>query len=289
MIRPLWTALGLALSLALVGCKQEPVPADPALWHVVGSRGEEAWLFGTIHAAPAPIAWKTPKVADALNRSNAIMVEVANLADEKAVADAFDELSRTEGLPPLDQRVPEQQRETLDELLDERKVEASDLQDFETWAVALTLARPADSRHARNGIDRAVLADAAGKPVIELESATRQLAIFDALPEADQRDLLHAVLTDAGSLDGEDEDLVETWRKGDMARIEAETRTGLLADPELRKALFTDRNVRWSARIVAEMNQGRRPFVAVGAAHMAGPDGLVARLQGAGYAVTRVP
>ena len=286
MIKPLTAALGLAL--ALVGCTQEPIPADPALWHVVGTRGEEAWLFGTIHAAPAPIAWKTPKVAEALGRSGAIMVEVANLADEAAVAQAFTALSRTKGLPPVEQRVAPEQREALDKLLAERKVEPGDLQDLETWAVALTLTRSGDNKDARNGIDRAVLADAAGKPVIELEGASRQLAIFDALPEADQRDLLRAVVIDADALGGEDEDLAATWRKGDMAPIEVETRTGMLADPELRKALFTDRNLRWSSRIVSEMNHGRRPFVAAGAAHMAGPDGLVARLQGAGYTVTRV-
>lgn len=286
MMKPLLAALGLALALA--GCKQEPLAADPALWHVTGASGEEAWLFGTIHAAPAPIAWKTPKVADALGRSNAIMVEVANLADEAALAETFTALSRTKGLPPVEQRLPAQQREALDSLLSEREVKASDLQDFETWAIALTLARPDNSRDVRNGIDRAVIAGAAGKPVIELEGAGRQLAIFDALPEADQRDLLRLVVADADALDGKDQDLAETWRKGDMTRIEVETRTGILADPELRKALFTDRNLRWSARIVSEMNRGRRPFVAVGAAHMAGQDGLVARLDAAGYAVTRV-
>jgi len=287
MIRQLLAGIGIALALA--GCKQDPVTADPALWHVVGSRGEEAWLFGTIHAAPTPIAWKTPKVADALARSGTIMVEVADLSDEAKIASAFNALAHTEGLPPVEQRVPTAQREGLDALLAERKVEARDLQAFETWAVALTLARPADDKDSRNGIDRAVLGAAADKPVIELEGARRQLAIFDALPEADQRDLLRAVLTDAEALDGKDEDLAETWRKGDMTRIEVETRTGILADPELRKALFTDRNLRWTARIVTAMNQGQRPFVAVGAAHMAGPDGLVARLAGAGYTVTRVP
>lgn len=289
MIRRLVAGIGIALALALAACKQEPVTADPALWHVVGSRGEEAWLFGTIHASPTPIAWKTPKVADALARSKTIMVEVAGLSNEAKTADAFNALARTKGLPSIDQRVPPAQRKALDALLAEREVEARDLQEFETWAVALTLARPADDKDARNGIDRALLREAAQKPVIELEGARAQLAIFDALPEADQRDLLSAVLIDAEALDGKDEDLVGTWRKGDMSRIEVETRTGILADPELRKALFTDRNVRWAARIVTALNRGQRPFVAVGAAHMAGPDGLVARLAGAGYTVTRVP
>ena len=287
MMKALIATLGLALTLA--GCKQDPVAADPALWHVVGSRGEEAWLFGTIHAAPAPIAWKTAKVADALGRSNVLMVEVADLADEAAVADAFNALSRTEGLPPIEQRIPPQQRKALETLLTERKVNAADLREFETWAVALTLARPAQDKDARNGIDRALLKEAEGKPVVELEGASRQLAIFDALPETDQRDLLRAVLVDADALDGKDEDLADSWRKGDMTRIEVETRSGMLADPELRKALFTDRNTRWAAQIVSEMNQGRRPFVAVGAAHMVSPDGLVARLASAGYTVSRIP
>jgi uncharacterized protein YbaP (TraB family) len=184
------------------------------------------------------------------------------------------------------QRVAPGQRAALAAMLAERRIKDSDVRDVETWAVALTLARPAQGSDAGNGVDRAVLAAAPGKRVVELEGATAQLSIFDRLPEAEQRDLLGAVLSDTGALDDE-ADLVDTWCKGDMARIEAETRTGLLADPELRAALFTGRNRRWVTRIAAEMRSGHRPFVAVGAAHMVGPDGLVALLQAAGYRVTR--
>jgi uncharacterized protein YbaP (TraB family) len=73
-----------------------------------------------------------------------------------------------------------------------------------------------------------------------------------------------------------------------MALIEAETKRGLLADPELREALFTGRNERWTARVQREMEAGLRPFVAVGAAHMAGPQGLPAMLEARGYKVTRL-
>lgn len=283
------TAL-VAAAVSLAGCNRAPVPANPALWHVTGPHGEQAWLFGTIHAAPEPIAWKTADVGAALDRAGVVMVEVADIADEAAVAAAFTALSRTPGLPPVAARVAPHQRPALAKLLAERGIEDGDLRGFETWAVALTLARPADTGDSRNGIDRAVLAAAqAGerrKPVVELEGAAHQLGIFDALPEPEQRDLLGAVLADAGALN-DAADLVDTWRKGDMARIAAETRTGLLADPELRAALFTDRNRRWVARIAAEMRQGHRPFVAVGAAHMVGSDGLVRMLEQAGYTVTR--
>jgi len=52
--------------------------------------------------------------------------------------------------------------------------------------------------------------------------------------------------------------------------------------------LFTGRNRAWSGRIAAMMEQGARPFVAVGAAHMAGPEGLPALLLAKGYRVARV-
>ncbi len=279
-----WGSVGLALLAA--ACSQPPLPADPAIWHVQRG-GEEAWLFGTIHAAPAPLAWRTQKVEAALARSDTILVEVANIADDAAVAQAFAGMSRTPGLPPVSERIAPARRPALETLLAERGIEPATLRDVETWAVALTLALPKSGADAANGVDRAVLAAISHKRVVELEGAAGQLAIFDRLPEAEQRDLLAAVLADAGALDDE-ADLIETWRKGDMARVEAETRTGLLADPELRAALFTDRNHRWLTRITAEMRARHRPFVAVGAAHMAGRDGLVALLQARGYTVSRL-
>lgn len=275
------------LALILAACAQKPLPADPALWHITGPDGSEGWLFGTIHAAPAPLQWKTAKVAAALNRSDEVLVELANVADDAAVAQTFASLSHSPGLPPMSERVPPQRRKALDALLSTRGIDPADMHDMETWAIALTLARPQDAGDAVNGVDREVLAAAKGKPVIELEGAKGQLSIFDTLPEAEQRDLLNAVIDDAGALDDESK-LVDIWRKGDMRRIEAETRTGLLADPELRTTLFTARNERWTRRITAELRAGRKPFVAVGAAHMAGEDGLVGMLARQGYTVRRI-
>ncbi|MFD2579153.1 TraB/GumN family protein [Novosphingobium colocasiae] len=52
--------------------------------------------------------------------------------------------------------------------------------------------------------------------------------------------------------------------------------------------LFTGRNKAWTERIIAALKSGRKPFVAVGAAHMAGPEGLPAMLAARGYKVTRI-
>lgn len=281
-----WLFILLLAPLALIACSPEPQEANPALWRVEGAGGERGWLFGTIHSAERPLAWQTPPIRQAMEQADTIMVEVANLADESDVAATFAHLAKSEREPPLSRRVEEIERPALAALLEKVGYNDHDFATTETWAVALTLARlAADESDARNGVDRAIIAAAGKKPLIELEGAKRQLGLFDSLPEAEQRDLLGAVVMEASRSDA---DIARSWRTGDMAGIEKETRRGLLADPELRQVLFTARNRDWTERVVSTMKAGHVPFVAVGAAHMAGPEGLPAMLAEKGYSVARV-
>lgn len=278
--------LAFLAPLALLACAPQPQEADPALWKVDGRGGEKAWLFGTIHSSNKPLAWQTPAIMRAISQSDTIMVEVANLADEADVAATFARLAKNEGQPPLSQRIAPNERAALAALLRKAGYDDSDFAAMDTWAAALTLARSdADDDEIRNGVDRAVVAAAAGRRIVELEGAKLQLGLFDALPEADQRDLLTAVVAEASR---PERDLAAFWRAGDMTAIEKETRRGLLADPELREALFIRRNRAWAGRIIAQMKSGHLPFVAAGAAHMAGAQGVPAMLAERGYTVTRV-
>lgn len=280
-----WVVAALAASLA--ACAQPaPEKVTPALWQVDGPHGERGFLFGTIHALPKEADWRSAKVNAALAGSDSLVLEIARLDDDAATAAIFVKLARTPGQPLLSQRITPPLRPELAAVLRRTGLFETEFSATETWAAALTLAqRLQGQNNSGYGIDRALLNAAHDKAVGELEGAETQLGVFDALPEAEQRDLLAAVVAGA---DDEPASVAAAWSKGDMAVIERETHTGILSDPELRAVLLVNRNKAWTGRIVALLAQGERPFVAAGAAHMAGPDGLPALLAAQGYKVTRV-
>ena len=261
----------------------------PALWQVTGPQGQRGWLFGTIHALPDEADWRSDVIDRAIDQSDRLVVEVAALADDAATAEEFSRRAAAPGLPPLSQRIAPAQRPALMALLAKQHISESRFATVETWAAALLLAQGLQGRSdSGNGIDRALLRDESGMQVAELEGAAAQLGIFDSLAEADQRDLLSAVVSGADQAGAETARLAAAWQRGDMAAIEAETHNGLLADPQLRDALFLNRNRAWTQRLSTMMAGGAHPFVAVGAAHMAGPDGLPAMLAARGYTVRRL-
>lgn len=278
------------LPLAVLGaCAAQPIPAEPAIWEVRGDDGGKAWLFGTIHGFERPVRWNTGPVKRAFDAADMVMVEVADLDDKATVAKTFSALAHSPEMPPLTERVRPPRRDELVRVLNDLDLEEGQFSEVETWAAALTIARAASAGHeADHGTDRAVARARGNRRIVEFEGAESQLRLFDALPEREQRDLLEAIVREAGTSAADRADIAQAWRNGDMETLERQTGQGLLADPELRKVLLVARNQRWTRRIVAAMARGHAPFVAVGAAHMAGPDGLPAMMAAQGFTVTRL-
>lgn len=274
------------LLLAVLAACSRPAPVTPALWEVSGPDGERGWLFGTIHALPAPVDWRSARVERALAASDRLILEVADGGDRARAEAVFSRLGQSGGLPPLAQRLPPALR---DELADIPGMKEGRLDRFETWAAALALAQLADDgAEPANGIDTALREAAQGKPIDQFEGLEGQLGIFDRLPEEDQRVLLAATVEGAASVKQEAARLAAWWAKGDMDAIARASSEGFLADPELRRELLTQRNTAWLASLETRLRRGERPFVAVGAAHLAGAQGLPALLAAQGWQVRRI-
>lgn len=286
----------LLLLLVVSGCSDAPdgqaegaAPPAPLVYEIASADGSvEGWMVGTIHALPALVEWRTPAIEAATQRADLLVVEIAALGDSPAIARTFASLANTPGLPPLEDRLPADLRPRLASLLARGNFAADGFAETETWAAALTLARIDAAGDPANGVDRALIADFKGRRVCELEGAGAQLAIFDRLPEATQRLMLAAVVRDSVAAAKDPERLQRAWLAGDATTIEASTREGVLADPGLREALLTARNRRWAAALLPLLAEAPRPLVAVGTAHLVGPDGLPALLEAQGYRIRRI-
>lgn len=288
MIRAL---IALVASLALACCtasRKVPAEAAPALWEVANGRDQPVgWLFGTIHALPADTAWETPAIARTIAGSGILLVEIRDLDPDRTGA-MLSRLAHDTPGPPLAQRLPPAQRPTLAALLAETGTSARALDGLETWAAALAIGRLGREATSGTSVDSALVERFASRPVAELEGAEDQLAIFDRMPERDQRALLSAVLAERDDPMATPEVLARAWLTGDLRQLEALTRRGLLSDPALYRVLAAERNRAWAARIAPLLTAGRKPLVAVGAAHMLGPEGLPALLAARGYTVRRI-
>ncbi|MCB2049320.1 MAG: TraB/GumN family protein [Novosphingobium sp.] len=287
MIRAALLAAGLGLTLTACGVGSDP--ATPALWQIDCPNERQGWLFGTVHALERPADWRSEAIDKALADADVLMVELADLDDAQGAALVWKKLATSPGQGPLSARVTPEKRAALAEVLKRTGLKDGQFDDTETWAAALTVAQAATPQtESAYGIDRAVMAASKGMQVKELEGREVQLSLFDRLPEKEQRDLLEAVIADAQRGRNEAADLAAAWRKGDMTAIEKETARGMLADPELREALFTGRNRNWASQIKKALDSGQTPFVAVGAAHLAGPQGLPDLIAESDCAVARV-
>ena len=295
--RAIAAMLAPILIIALAGCSNAPAgeaedgpPPNPLLYEIASADGSvEGWMVGTIHALPDGTRWRTQAIAAAVRDADVLLVEIAALDDGAALAATFAQLSKTPGLPPLDLRISRNLNPLMDDLLDRAGFEPDQFEAVETWAAALMLAQIAADGDPANGVDRALIREFAGRPVREFEGANKQLSIFDRLPEADQRALLTAVVVDAERAKAEATKLRRAWLAGDVAALEAATRSGILADPDLRAALLTQRNRDWAEALVPMLKDRPKPLIAVGTAHLVGAEGLASLLQAQGYRVQRLP
>lgn len=286
ILRRIALAAGLAV---LAACAGPDSAGRPALWEIAGPDGSaEGWLFGTIHALPEGTEWRTGVIDAAVAEADLLVVEAAGIADPAATGREFAALAfdRSEG--PLSARVAPALRDELAAVLERAGAHRSRIERMESWAAALALAGLAQAGSPENGVDRALLAGFSGRRVVELEGVRGQLALFDALPLREQRDLLALAIAEAAAGPARGLRAAEHWRRGDLAALEAVASRGLLSDPQLREALLTARNRTFAVRVAALLEERERPLVAVGAAHMLGDEGLPALLERAGYRVRRL-
>jgi uncharacterized protein YbaP (TraB family) len=130
---------------------------------------------------------------------------------------------------------------------------------------------------------------AAGKQVLGLETAEQQIRFLADMPRAVELALLRSTMRDADKGPIKLTALIDAWKAGDadtIARIGNDDIRKL--EPRLYQLLLVQRNEAWATKIATMLQQPGVVFIAVGAAHLAGPDSVQAHLEQLGLPVEQV-
>jgi uncharacterized protein YbaP (TraB family) len=95
--------------------------------------------------------------------------------------------------------------------------------------------------------------------------------------------MLRTTLEEIDAGDAELKGIVAAWKRGDTAAIERTLLGGFRTFPAAYTSLVVERNRNWMPQLDACLTRTTPCFVVVGAAHLVGPDGLLAMLQKKGY------
>jgi uncharacterized protein YbaP (TraB family) len=286
-------ALGLATLLLAGPATARTQEAHPALWSV-SDADTTIYLFGTIHLLPDDYQWQTPKLHQAVEGSQELVIEtIVDTKDPTKLMSVLASLGFARGLPPLANRIPADKRPALEAALKKSGVPRPYFDQMKTWTAAFLLL--ADQFRdmglkGDQGVEQ-VLRDtftSEGKPIGQLETNAQQFGFFNTLPEKAQVALLLGALDKPEDTKEDFAGMLKAWSRGDVEGIAKTFDHDLAASPELRQTLIRQRNSNWTRWIAQRMSQPGAILIAVGAGHLAGEESVIAMLKKAGYRVRRV-
>ena len=255
------------------------------LWRVEAPSGGESYVFGTIHISDPRVTRLHPSVSEALERSTHFTMEVIFDGDSvRQMARAMyfqDERS-------LSQLLPDDLYTRVVALLARYQVSAAAANKLKPWAAYTTLSLPPDQQAPPLDLMLMNEAQAAGKTLSGLETLAEQIAVFDGLNAREQLELLELTVCHYDSFQAEVEEMVAYYETGDlrgMMRMAVRYESPL--QERFMDLLLRQRNYRMVERMRAGLERGDM-FVAVGALHLPGREGVLNLLQADGFRITRV-
>jgi uncharacterized protein YbaP (TraB family) len=257
------------------------------LWKVT-SDAAEVYLLGSIHLAKPEMYPLDARIEEAFRASDNVVVEVnvgvGDTMQQQALALQLGVYS--DGSTVKDHLSPEAFAK-FQAFLEERGLPLAVFQGFRPWMSAATLQVLEMQRvgfDTEIGIERHFLgpAEEQGKAIHELESADFQLRMLAEMPDELQELFLISTIDEYASFSERIDQMIAAWKVGDATVLENMLLEDYREKPEMRplyQRILIDRNVGMAKKIAGMLEGGGKWFVIVGAAHLAGEQGLVEMLR----------
>jgi uncharacterized protein YbaP (TraB family) len=262
-------------------------------WKATG-KGGTIYLMGSIHVMSESFYPLDPALEAAFKDSD-LLVEEVDLAQ---MLDPMAQMSiLTRGMLPsnqsLDKVVSPATLALVQKATGDLGPSAGPLMRFKPWMLAITLQ---GMELMKAGFDPALGLDQhfydqakdGGKAVQGLETVEYQISRFDEMTMEQQDRMLAETLKELATETAMVGKLGDAWKAGDVATIERMALADIKSDPLMYQRLLVERNKNWMPKIEALFARPGKALVVVGAAHLVGPDGLIAMLKAKGYSIQQL-
>lgn len=297
----------MLLPLGLVGCAvkppaQTPTPASvqtgaqaaghPALWVLKGPHAT-VYLFGSVHLLHKDRVWRTPQLDAALASSQTLWLEVTGADDPQVVQPIIMELG-IDAAHPLSSKLSKEQLAKLDKEAKTFNMSEAMMEPMRPWFASLTLGvAPLLQAGAdpNSGVESILTAEFKKnqRPVEGFETVSQQFHYFADLPAKTELDYLNLSIDDFAKGPEQFKQLINAWYKGDQDGLDRAVNDEWRQEhPEIYEVLIAKRN-RYFAQRIEELVKGEgTSFVAIGAGHYVGADGIIALLAQDGVQVQKL-
>ena len=281
----------LALVAALLAALS--LPAESSVWKI-SRGGRSLYLGGTCHFLRAADMPLPPEFDTAFADSKTICFEtdIARLQSPDTQAALAAQALYTDGTTLDTVLSPEAWKATTGWCA-KNHLPSAQLKTLKPWMLMMTITSMELQRYGFTveGVDVQMQAKgaAAGKRFGELESVEQQIEFITHLGEGQESALIVATFADIGRVPTILAYIVAAWRTGDLTQIDKLMSDEMRAKfPGIYATLIVRRNKAWLPKIEAMLASEPREFVLVGAAHLAGKDGLLEALKKKGCTIEQV-
>jgi uncharacterized protein len=269
--------------------KEQAVPPSSLLWQITGNGLQKpSYLFGTFHIMCKQDIVLSANLDTALRQSDELYFEL-DLDDPSMMLGAMNMMSMKKGVKLKDLYTAEDYARVIGFFKDSVKMPEAFIQNMKPYLLIGILYPKMMPCKTTSGVEMEVMALAKKykKEIKGLETLQFQAAVFDSVPYQKQANELLEAIGKMNEQRKEFNEMVTAYKSQQLSNIEALFSKADMGLAGYEDVLLYNRNVNWVAQLHTLMKD-KSLFVAVGAGHLPGKQGVIALLQQQGYTVTPV-
>ncbi len=286
-----------------LGPRQDYEP-KPAMWKIADA-DTTIHVFGTFHVLPEGFRWRTAKFDKVVAVAKEVVFESRDeepVGEDGAVSAEeqryIDMIASRNGTVPLSQRISEGNRAKLKRLFRMAGILPSDMELVPPMVAMFTIdaiSSEAEGSLEDFGVETVIEKEfrKSGRPVLAIEDPA---AVMESLLAIDESQIVAMIDAGLDTWDGcnladpyeIDWSMQQNWARGKVAAAEIKEMDDEPFEKAFYEAIIVNRNRAWADWLAARMKQPGNLLLAVGAAHMEGPDSVLLMLEKRGIKAERV-